>query len=208
MAEQSDVQAQPAHLRVSLSMTFLICQEIEGTRCAWEHLKVKSSPCCQVKNSPVKQEGHMIPPPPPGASGGQPQPIVRWPSGGFHPHPPYPGDSREAGLSHKVVWASSGKGTETLDNFPPVAIPSCRCRHTPSTATAFSDMAACSAREQRNQAVGSNGAQWSQNRLWPRWFSSCSNGLENVPLGRNDFPVVSPHWPVHLMHSFAWLLHA
>lgn len=64
MAEQSDVQAQPAHLRVSLSMTFLICQEIEGTRCAWEHLKVKSSPCCQVKNSPVKQEGHMIPPPP------------------------------------------------------------------------------------------------------------------------------------------------
>ena len=34
MAEQGDAQAQPANLHVSLSMTLLICQEIEGTQFA------------------------------------------------------------------------------------------------------------------------------------------------------------------------------
>lgn len=60
MAEQSDMQAQPANLHVSLSLD-LTCQEIEGTQFAWECLKVKSSPCCQAENCPVKQEGCMTP---------------------------------------------------------------------------------------------------------------------------------------------------
>lgn len=65
--------------------------------------------------------------------------------GGFCPHLPYAGGSGEAGLSQKIVWASSGKETETLDDFPPLATPSCHCRDTSAVATAFSDMAACSA---------------------------------------------------------------
>ena len=138
--------------------------------------------------------------PHPGTSRGRPgavpchhQPTMRWPSRSFHPHPLHRGASREAGLSQKVVCASSGEETKMLDGFPLLSIPSCCSEDILSTAPAFSGVAACSAGEQRTQAGSSNVAQQSRKYSWPRWLSSCSKGSENVTLGRNDVPVVSPH---------------
>lgn len=91
-------------------MTLLIPQGNKGTQSACQCLKLKSSPAARLKTAQGSRRDSWTP----CACDGLGHCEVTF----------YPADSRKAGLSLRALRASSGKETEILVDFPPLAIPS------------------------------------------------------------------------------------